>query len=173
MNVSVREFDRFVELGFFEGERLELIHGHIVTKSPQHAAHMATINLLNAALSARCPGKAILQVQGPLALGESRPEPDLALLVPGDYMNALPSTALLVVEVAHTSLDDDRTVKLPLYASSGIPEYWIVDVVGRRVEVHHEPVGEHYKQRTVLEPVDELTSPTLSWLTVPVAEFIR
>jgi Uma2 family endonuclease len=67
---------------------------------------------------------------------ESEPEPDLAIVPPGRYADAHPDRAFLLVEVAESSLEYDRETKGPLYAESGVPEYWIVDVAARRVEVY-------------------------------------
>jgi Uma2 family endonuclease len=64
----------------------------------------------------------------------------MVAIVPfGDYSTDHPSAALLIVEVAHTSHRKDREVKAPLYAACGVPEYWLVDVPARTVEVHTEP----------------------------------
>jgi len=74
---------------------------------------------------------------------DSEPEPDLAVVTgsPRDYVSAHPRTALLVVEVADTTLALDRQRKLPTYARAGIPEYWILNLVERFLEVHRHPVS--------------------------------
>jgi Uma2 family endonuclease len=81
-------------------------------------------------------------------------EPDFALLTPraDKYMTALPSAAdvLLVIESAASSIKSDRHVKLPIYAAAGIPEYWIVDLNEKTLEIHREPVGEGYAQQQTL-----------------------
>lgn len=89
------------------------------------------------------------------ALSENdEPEPDLAVVsgAPRDYAEDHPSTAVLVVEVAETSLAFDRGVKKALYAEFGIPEYWIVDVIERVVEIHRSPQGAEYRERSSPRP---------------------
>ena len=106
-----------------------------------------------------------VRTQMPLAAGvDSEPEPDLAI-VQGealDYIDGHPWTALLVVAVADDSLRGDRTVKRRLYARYGIPEYWIVAIPDARIEVYRHPVGDDYRDVTVLrigETVEPLARP--------------
>ncbi len=139
------EYEAMVELGLFEDERLELIEGVIVTMSPQGSRHAAAVRKLNHYLTLALAGRAFVQVQSPLALDEySEPEPDLAVVPIADYDRELPKTALLIIEVADSSRQKDRLVKSRLYASAGIPEYWIVDLENDLVEVFRAPVGERY-----------------------------
>lgn len=92
-------------------------------------------------------GRAEVRVQLPLALSEdSEPEPDLAIVAPGEYKDAHPTTALLVIEVADSSVDGDRGFKAPGFAAGGIPEYWIVNLRDDAVEVHLDPSGEQYRR---------------------------
>jgi hypothetical protein len=95
-------------------------------------------------------GLVILSVQDPLRLSPYD-EPDLMLLRPrrDSYTESHPSAAdvLLLVEVADTSLGHDRSVKLPLYAQSGIPEVGIVDIAGAAIEVYHAPKNGTYAAR--------------------------
>jgi Uma2 family endonuclease len=84
-------------------------------------------------------------VQSPLALSDdSEPEPDVAVVPAGDYRQSHPSQALLVVEVSDTSLDKDRGVKTALYATAGVPEFWLVNLPDRVVEVHRQPSAGRY-----------------------------
>jgi Uma2 family endonuclease len=74
----------------------------------------------------------------------SEPQPDFSILkLRDDYRKTLPrpENAVLAVEVANTSLDYDRKVKLALYARSGIPEGWIVNLATEDVEVYRSPVA--------------------------------
>lgn len=150
------EYDRMVELGFFGDEHVELIHGVLYRMSPQGAPHIVCINRLTRWLSPRAAqGDVFVQIQGPLALGESRPEPDVAI-VPDSGDVALATHAHLVVEVADSSLTFDRDTKTKLYGSSGIPEMWIFNLVDREVEVHTQPSALGYRTRRRLGPDDEL-----------------
>jgi Uma2 family endonuclease len=92
------------------------------------------------------PGRSCARpAQSPLALlDDSEPEPDLAIVPSGDYVRRLPTTALLVVEVADSSLKKDRLVKAELYAAAGIPEYWLVNLTARVIEVRTAPAERRY-----------------------------
>ena len=140
------EYDQLVKMGVFEGERVELLYGTLVAMTPQNPAHMSPIGRLTMLLAPALAGRAIVRVQGPLiACDESEPEPDFAIVPPGDYRTAHPDTAYLVIEVANSSLRKDRLVKAPLYARSGFPEYWLVDVGASCIEVYRGPSPDGYR----------------------------
>ncbi len=139
------EYDRLVALGAFEDERVELLHGVLVDMSPNYPEHASPIDRLNAILTPALVGKARVRIQLPLvAHDESEPEPDVAVVPQGDYRSQHPAEALLVIEVALSSLNKDRNVKAPLYAASGFREYWIVDVAEKAIEVHCQPADGRY-----------------------------
>lgn len=156
--LSVTDFLAMGELGLFAPEeRIELIDGEVYTvspPSPQHAGMVKRIaKLLEQAYGDRC----VVSVQDPLVLNEYRlTEPDIALLKPNAsfYMDRHPQAedALLVIEVSRTSLNYDKTEKLPRYAEAGVAEVWIVDVDAELLEVHREPFGSAYRQRTLFYP---------------------
>ncbi|MCL6473426.1 MAG: Uma2 family endonuclease [Firmicutes bacterium] len=162
------EYYRLAEIGFFQGERVELIEGEIVKMSPISPLHGEVVTLLAERLWQLFGEGYRVRVQLPLSLGDSEPEPDIAV-VPGkvgDYVHAHPTTALLVVEVAQTSLEYDREVKAPLYARAGIPEYWIVNLDGHCIEVYRDPApmgeGYGYRSRRIYmmgEPIAPLQKP--------------
>jgi Uma2 family endonuclease len=142
--LSRREYDRMVSFGLFEKERVELLYGMVVTKCPQDARHSSPIQKLNKRLVLAVGDRAAVRVQMPLALSdESEPEPDLALVPPGDYADEHPRVAWLVIEVANTSLEEDR-IKGRLYAQAGVGEYWLVDVTHQRVERYLAPLDGVY-----------------------------
>ncbi|MFA0768871.1 MAG: hypothetical protein OXFUSZZB_002199 [Candidatus Fervidibacter sp.] len=140
---SKAEYYRMAELGFFNGQRVELIDGEVILMSPQEAGHATAVGLVADALQAVFTEGFTVRVQQPLDLGETyEPEPDVAV-VPGqrrDYSTAHPKTAVLIVEVALSSVDYDRTVKGSLYAKAGIQEFWLLNLKERRLEVFREPV---------------------------------
>ncbi len=145
------EYDALVAAGAFEGEPLELIRGVIVRMSPQGAPHAAPIVLLNDLLVRALGDRAYVRVQLPLAgPDESEPEPDLAVVARELGFEDHPSEASLVIEVARTSQDYDRDVKAPLYAEMGVPEYWLVDVVAKTVEVRRDPIDGVYRDVVVV-----------------------
>ena len=137
------EYDRLIALGLLhEDEGVELVGGELVCKEPQAARHAAAVLLVAEALRrAFGPGWQV-RIQMPIALGsDSEPEPDVAVVEggPGDFFDTHPTGAALVVEVAISSLGFDREEKASLYAQGGVPDYWILDVDGRRMEVRRNP----------------------------------
>lgn len=127
---------------FHPGERAELIDGEILTRTPQGSAHSTAVCLVEDALRLAFGAGYDVRGQLPLALDPaSEPEPDV-VVVPGsprDYRDAHPATALLVVEVADTTLAFDRDWKWSLYARAGIADYWIVNLIDRLLEVYRDP----------------------------------
>lgn len=127
-----------------EDDRVELIEGEIVEMTPIGARHAACVNRLNRVLTQRLGAEGIVGVQNPIVLGEhDEPQPDVVVLRPREdfYAAAHPRAGdvLLLVEVADTSREYDRVVKLPLYARHGIPEVWLVDLSAEAVETYREP----------------------------------
>jgi Uma2 family endonuclease len=139
------EYDRLVDAGAFEDERVELLRGFLVTMSPQgnlHAWITAELTrLLIVQLAQRgLDDRFVVRPQLPYAASDdSEPEPDLAIVPRQAFGDPHPDRALLVIEVADSSLRKDRDIKRDIYAEAGVPEYWIVDVAGRAVEVHTTP----------------------------------
>jgi Uma2 family endonuclease len=84
-----------------------------------------------------------VRVGSPLAISDlSLPHPDFAVVQPrASYRDAHPTTASLVVEVAHSSRRTDLGLKAVLYAAAGIGDYWVVDLVRDELVVHREPAG--------------------------------
>lgn len=149
---TVEEFHRMAQAGILtEDDRVELIEGEIITMTPVGSRHAACVDRLTRLFSAHVGREAIVRVQNPVRLGErSEPQPDLALLrFRSDFYASAhpgPEDVLLVVEVAETTADADREVKLPLYARSGIAEAWLVDLAGGRVEVGRRPTPRGYEE---------------------------
>lgn len=131
-----------MERGWFDGQRVELINGEILEMPPMNDPHAQAVQLANYALLPIFPPTvATIRIQCPMRLGESRPFPNLVVVTgtPREVVRH-PETALLVIEVSDTSLEFDRTEKSKLYATNGLPEYWIVNLQGRCVEVHRNPL---------------------------------
>lgn len=139
------EYDRMVALGMFEDERIELLEGVLVAMSPIGPPHDATVQRLTRLLVLAFEGRAGIRCQSSFAAHElSEPEPDFAVVDLGEYDIDHPSRAHLIVEVADSSLATDRGTKLRLYASCGVPEYWIVNLPERCIEVYTEPTPGAY-----------------------------
>jgi len=139
---SRESYDKMIEAGIFTPEdRVELVEGEIVEMSTQTPTHATAVQLAAEALRTAFGTALSIRVQLPLALDDSEPEPDVAIVAGSirDYLRAHPTTALLVVEIADSTLDFDRRRKPRIYARAVIPEYWIVNLPDRRVEVYREP----------------------------------
>lgn len=141
-----REFDRAESLGLFGAEeRLELIEGEILVKElPLNAPHATAQRRTEKTLSRVFAEGYDVRGQLPLALGDrNKPLPDVAVVegTADDYETEHPTTAVLIVEIADTSLRLDRTQKASLYARSGIQDYWILNLQERCLEVYREPVA--------------------------------
>ena len=176
------EYDKLIENGFLgPGDKIELLGGQLCVSEPQNNPHARAISLgLEAIQRALAPGWHV-RVQLPIALDdESEPEPDLAVVSggPRDYADH-PARPALVVEVADSSLALDREYKGSLYAKARVPEYWIVNLVDRVLEVYRDPrpetsasYGWAYRSVQSLhagEHVSLLAAPTAR---VPVADLM-
>jgi len=137
------EYHQMADLGWFDGQRAELVEGEIVVLSPQKFGHGAVTDRVTEVLKSLLGGEYWVRMQLPIAIGEiSEPEPDVSV-VPGkreDYTDH-PKGASLIVEVSDTTLTFDRGKKLKLYAKGGIHEYWIVNLQDQEIEVRKRPVG--------------------------------
>jgi Uma2 family endonuclease len=142
---DANEYHRMAEAGVLsEDDRVELIEGEILRMAAVGSRHAACVKRLNALLVGLVGGTAIVAVQDPIRLDyRSEPEPDIALLEPREDFYAgghpTPDDVFLLIEVADTSLEYDREVKLPLYATAGIAETWLVDLDAQTIESYARP----------------------------------
>ena len=175
---TVGEYYRMAEEDILtEEDRVELIAGQIVAMSPIGSRHAACVKRLNLLIGKMVGDSMLIGVQDPIQLDAySAPEPDLVLLRPRAdfYADAHPaaSDVLLAIEVADTSADYDREVKLPLYAQAGIPEVWLIDLQKGCVEVYARPQGDEYQQRVEVAADATLTSPTIPQLALAVTDLL-
>lgn len=149
---TVDEYHRILEARILgDDERVELLEGVIVVMTTQNPPHASAIQRLNKWLVRQLDDAYALLPQLPVTLGHrSEPVPDLAVVRAQDITReALPRSALLVIEVADTSLRKDRGLKATLYARFGIPEYWIVNVQNSTVEVYRDPDPDAGRYRTL------------------------
>jgi Uma2 family endonuclease len=168
---NVVEYYRMAEAGVLSpDDRVELIEGEIVKMSPIGSRHAACVRRLDALLNRETSNLTQVSVQNPVRLNDfSEPEPDIALLKPRDDFYAdshpIPADVLLIIEVADTSVEYDRSIKVPLYARAGIPQVLIVNMPSEVIESYAEPVNGAYQkfmraQRG--EPVEIILLPNLS-----------
>lgn len=151
-------FERLGETGVLPPDaRVELVNGALVEMSPQGSQHATAIRKVEEALRNAFRDGFDVRTQLPLALSETdEPEPDVAV-VPGtidDYRDAHPSEAVLAVEVADTSLEFDRSTKLRAYARGGVPEYWLLNLRDRCLEVYRTPAGDDYRTKQTFDATD-------------------
>ncbi len=171
------------DAGLFQDCRVELIEGEIIDMAAQKDAHAVAILLLQQALHKAFP-EYLIRCQLPLTLGvRSEPEPDFAVTagMPRDFLGTgkHPSTALLVVEIADTSLRLDRGRKASLYARAGILDYWIINLRDHCVEVRREPtadpaarLGHRYKTLTTLRPPESISPLANPAAQTPIADLL-
>jgi Uma2 family endonuclease len=172
--LTVDEYHRMGDIGILtEDDRVELIDGELVEMAPIGSEHIAATNSLTHLLVMAVGDRGIVSVANPVRLSRhTEPQPDFSVLRRrADYWTAPPLSedTMLAVEVSNTSLDYDRKVKLALYAGSGIPEVWIVDLAEKRVEVHRGPDGDTYVDVGTAGRSDVLTIAVLPGVSIPVA----
>jgi Uma2 family endonuclease len=177
------EYERLVDRGVFEpGDRVELIDGLLLVSEPQSSLHYTAILLVQQAL-ARAFGEGwSVRTQAPIALDDaSEPEPDVAVVRGGirDFAASHPVDPVLVVEVSVSSLAFDREHKASLYARAGRPEYWIVNLIDRVIEVRREPssdrsapYGWDYAFVDVLGPTERVSALAAPTIQIAVGDLL-
>ncbi len=158
-------------------DKVELLEGVIVAMAPEGPRHEVAIDKTAEALRLAVAGRAVVRVQHSVHAGvRSVPEPDVAVVTGrhDDYVRARPRSALLVVEVARTSLARDRRRKARIYAAAGIPEYWIVNLRDDVVEVSRSPDREaaRYTETRVARRGERLEMVALPGASVAVDDLL-
>jgi Uma2 family endonuclease len=154
---NVTEYYRMAAAGVLsEDDRVELIEGEIVEMNPIGSRHAACVARLTEFLGRSVGDEAIVWAQNPVQLSDfSEPLPDVALLKRRDdfyaHANPQPMDVLLVIEVADSSVEFDRDIKVPLYAGAGIPEVWLVNLPQGTIEVYTQPFGDKYQETRVIK----------------------
>jgi Uma2 family endonuclease len=172
---TVDEYHRMGEAGILtEDDRVELIEGELIEMAPIGSEHIAASNSLTRLLVLAVGDNGIVSVGNPVRLTQrSEPQPDFTVLKPrDDYRTMLPrpEDTMLAVEVANTSLNYDRNVKLALYARSLIPEVWIVNLAAQEVEIYRSPVGDLYTSVVRAGRSDTLTIAAVPGVLIPVTK---
>ncbi|WP_020471885.1 Uma2 family endonuclease [Zavarzinella formosa] len=170
---SVEEYYKLGEIGILSPEsRVELIDGLIVCKPMQNQPHRRALRRLQNLMARLSGPNWTTQSQLPIDLDRSSPEPDIAVIRGSEALfnerPILPSDIVLVIEVSDTTLDFDSTINAGIYARNMLPAYWIVNIPDSRIEVHTNPAGDAYQDRT-----DYVTGQTVPVVLdgVTVAEF--
>ena len=168
------QYHRMAKTGVLhEDDRVELIEGKIIVMSPIGKRHASVVTKLNNYFAVALKGRGLVSPQNPLLLrDESEPEPDLMLLKSEEsfYAEQLPGPddVLLLVEVADTSVDSDRALKVPLYAENGIAEVWLIDLESEVVEVFQNPEGSGFGSVRRLSKGERLAPAAFRDLSVEV-----
>jgi Uma2 family endonuclease len=156
--ITVDEFDRMVREGMFdEDEPVELLDGLLVRKMGRNKPHKVSVRKLAGALGGLLSAQWLVSLQDSIVIGTfSKPEPDCAVLPSILAMDASVedqgSDCVLVVEVADSSLPNDRGRKQLIYARARIPIYWIINLIDRQVEVYTTPLPDGYQSREDFTP---------------------
>jgi len=173
-----REYDELVRQGWFEDEPIELLRGLLVKKMTQGTDHNDIVDLMIHVFAQALPIEnfGVRAHSGFAATDDSEPEPDFYVYRKPKPSDSHPTSALLLVEVSRSSLRRDRTIKLSIYAENGVPEYWIVDLEAREVEVYTQPDGQTYRHveriqidgelRPTFDPTIVIAMSSLPWLTI-------
>jgi Uma2 family endonuclease len=170
------EYEKLVEQGFFPpDERLELVEGVIYEMTPQSSFHSTGIRFAESALRPAFTAGFDIRIQMPLALGfDSEPEPDIAVVAgtARDYLHSHPTSAVLIVEVADSSLLHDRKRKSSLYARADVPDYWMLNVVDWCLEVYRDPRAGVYRSHTVLRAGDVISPVARPDVTILIEDLL-
>jgi len=171
--LDVDDYRRIADAGILgEGDRVELIDGELIDMAPIDQGHAAIVNALNRALALACGERALVSPQNPVRLDRlNEPQPDFAVFRPrADFYRARdrpgPADVLLLIEVADSSVQFDRAVKLPMYA--GIAEVWIIDLKRRVLDVYLNPTGDGYRETATHQPGDTVTLALAPMIKVPL-----
>ena len=173
---SVSEYALMVAAGVLsEDDRVELIEGEVIKMSPIGSRHAACVRRLDTLLNRQLGEAAIVSAQCPIRLNDfSEPQPDIALLLPRpdfyEHQHPMPEDVMLVIEVAETSVEYDRNIKMPLYARAGVTEAWLINLSKHIIEVFTQPLNGKYKKSLKLKRGESLISQTIPDLSFTVDE---
>lgn len=168
------------KLGWFRDRRVELIEGEVIAMPPIGDEHAFAVRLVDAAIRHAFGSKFTYSVQSPIDLGDSQPQPDVAVLR-GKLREhkTHPKTAVLVVEVSDTTLLLDRTRKARVYAAAKISDYWIVNLEERVLEVRRNPhrdakspTGWRYDEPMILQSCDTIAPLAFPRKKIKVADLL-
>lgn len=153
--ISVETYHEMADKGILHsGDPVELLEGIIVQKPVKGPPHVFSNGAARVTLDRVLPHGWFVNVQDPITLAASEPEPDITVIRGDrrDYLKRHPGPAEvgLVMEIADSSLERDSILKKRIYASAGIPYYWLLNLKTRSLEVYSVPQGNEYVQRAVV-----------------------
>lgn len=147
---SISDWHELVDSGVLAGHRVELLEGEIIQMSPEGPMHSSTNYSVVEYFKELLQRRAVIRESHPITLDNSEPEPDIAV-VHSPYNNYFtrhpcPKDIYWLVEISNKTLKIDLEKKSAIYARNGIPEYWVIDLVNKKVIVHTQPTGNSYAQ---------------------------
>lgn len=160
---STSQYHQMIETGILTAsDRVELIQGEIVEMAAIGRRHASCVNRLVRLWTQHLGDHVIVSPQNPIELSDrSEPQPDIALLHPREDFyesrHPQPHEIFLIIEVADTTLESDREIKIPLYAEAQIVEVWLVNLNEQCVEVYRHPQSNEYTSVQILRRGDYLS----------------
>lgn len=150
---SVEEYHKMINSGVFSSNnRVELLEGWIVNKMPQNPPHASSVTRTASRIGRFCPDNWTLRVQMPITLSDSEPEPDITRARGDeetfDTRHPEPTDIGVLIEVGDSSVLEDRRYKGELYAREKIGEFWLINLVARKIEAYTKPRGGKYQKKT-------------------------
>lgn len=177
--LSVQDYHQMAESGILQpDERVELLEGQIIQMAAKGTAHSASVSRIEQLLRNRLGSCILLRFQDPIRLDDySEPEPDIAVVRPNPNFyedhHPIPSEVFLLIEVSDKTLQFDRETKAPVYGRSGIAEYWVLDVNGRKLHGYRSPSKTGYQSETILSEELEIAPLAFPDCVMAVREMLR
>lgn len=179
---TLAQYRELAKTSLFHDVKVMLIDGEIFTMVQPYPPHDTSLGLVDAYLRANCPQGHHVRNQMGFDVGtRNDPGPDLAI-VPGairDYAKTTPTKAELIVEVSDSTLSVDITTKAELYATAGVPEYWVIDLVNRQLHVFRGPSAlpkglgaSAYRSKQTFESVDSIAPLAAPNAAITVADLL-
>ncbi|MBE9078330.1 Uma2 family endonuclease [Romeria aff. gracilis LEGE 07310] len=145
---TVDDYHRLIDSGILSQRRVELLQGDLIEMAPEGPGHAYTTESGTSYLRAQLKHRAVVREAHPITLAQSEPQPDIAVVQPprDRYRERHPSAAEIfwLIEVAQSTLAYDLGEKKRVYATAGIPEYWVIDLANRQIFRFSDPLGETY-----------------------------
>ncbi|MCB1192986.1 MAG: Uma2 family endonuclease [Leptospiraceae bacterium] len=174
LRLSRDKYHQMIDLGIIT-EKSELLDGIVIQKMPKKPVHTYVVEQLFWFIyRTLLKSNYKIRKEEPLVLDNSEPEPDLAIVEADEYDYAYghPNFASFVIEVALTTIELDRT-KASIYAKGNIPEYWIINLLEKTIEVYTSPIGNQYSSKKVFTFQEEVSSLQFAELKVFLPEILH
>lgn len=155
---SLEEYHQMIAAGILHDRPVELIAGEIIEVAPESPLHRYFLVEAVKYLRQLLIGVAEVYEAHPVTLGDSEPEPDIAIVKLADHCyktrHPAPGDIYLLVEISDTTLNYDLEQKKKIYAGAQIPEYWVISVQQKQVMIFQAPQADDYQVQTVVSQGD-------------------